>query len=497
MDRTTIVILLASILLFSGCAARPSAAFDPVRLSAPIPLEPEHPLARAAEPEDFLAATFSTATIVPLLPSFIATQPVNPVLASLPDGRLLAGTPSCDVPEPLGADFANQTDRDGCQQRVLYLSDAAGASWERLNKDPRGRLDRRIERPYGHLDIAADGNGTLYAAMGDVGYNDLFLYRSRDHGTTWNATLNAVEPRATRDGGPVVRDGRVVAAGLGRVLAAWRGCEQVNTTCWIGLKVSFREGHSWSPAIRFGEHVRALGPFVAGPTGYDVHVAYWEGNADDAHARLHVLSSPNWGITWHDEALDVTLQWDALSQQRGARYPIPVIAPLGGGGFALAWTQTVPAGAVATVSHEVHFAVKNPGSGWSAPTQVPGTGPSRFPWIVAGAGDRFAITYLRGALPSDALVQRWDLIALLLDGNAGGIRTLETVIETGVHTGAFCEGTQECLAGNPRLYLDFLESAARSDGTLAVTYPVTSGPSVDWRVAVQVAGSGLFVPTSS
>ena len=470
---------------------------DPLRFSAPVFDEPASPLYHSVEPDEFAAPVFGSALIASLIPSFATTQPINPVLAALPDGRLLAGTPTCDKLEPLGSDFQNRTEQDECQHRILFLSDEEGETWSRLNKEPRSRLDKRTDRTYGHIDVAADGNGTLFAVMDDAGYNDVFAYRSFDHGVTWNQTLSSVEPRSARDNGAQVSDARIAAAGTDRVIVGWRGCEQVNTSCWLAVKVSFRSGSSWSNPARFGEYVRAVGPFVVGPTGYDVHVAYLEGNGANGDAVLHILSSNNWGISWTDHDLGVLVARSQASQQRQAWYELPALGALGGGGLAVAWTEEdAPASAV-SLAHVVRYMVRSPDGTWTQPVSAPSPGTSRFPSIVAGAGDRFALVYLAGTAPVDPLVQEWDVGTLLVDGNAGGSRTSETFLHEAIHVGGFCDGPTECLAGTPRLFLEYFEAVARPDGSLAYVYPVTTGPTVELRAAIQTGGSPLFVRAAS
>lgn len=501
-QRSLLVLCAVGALMVSGCSARPNqaaAAPDPFRLSGPAPAEPRPPLLGAVEPEDFSLPTVASSSIAALLPSFLVTQPLNPSLAALPDGRLLAASPTCDRPEPLGADFQNRTQQEGCEHRIVYLSDEQGGSWERLNQGERNRLDRRQERPYGDVDVAADGSGALYVAMDDAGYNDLFVLRSEDAGATWQATLSEVEPRTNRDQGPKLGDGRIAAAGLDRVVVGWRACETQNTSCWIGVRASFSGGLHWSPPARFGDYVRGLGPFVVGPGGADVHAAFWEGQAVGDAATLRLLSSRNFGVTWSIEDLGVVVGRSVPSSGRDAPYGLPVVAPLGGGGFAVAWTEEVQTpGDAATPAHAVRYAVKLPGSDWTMPARAPDGGTARLPWVVAGAGDRFALLYWGGsAVPTDEALNAWDLRILLVDFHQGVARTLEGVLVPRVHVGALCGGAMECLAGNPRLWIDSFGAAARPDGSLAFTYPQSSGANVEWRAAVQTGGSPLFVPAQS
>src|SRR6185436_6147009 len=98
------------------------------------------------------------------------------------------------------------------------------------------------------------------------------------------------------------------------------------------------------------------------------------------------------------------------------------------------------------------------------PVAAPDDGNARYPAIVPGAGDRFALAYLGGRVGTNGdAAEVWDLRLVVVDHQDGKPRTVAGVLVPQIHVGAICQSVNECRSTSGRFYLDFFEMDLRPD----------------------------------
>jgi hypothetical protein len=504
--RALLLALAMTVPLLAGCTGdRPAEAPADEDL-APAPV---HPLAGTVEPADLAAPTFR------LLGAIARTGPVygggEPSVWAALDGRLFVAFPGCDR----GAYLVDVPGQETCQHGLVYRSADDGATWQRLNREGDGRYEDGDDGPAanGDAEVAVDSAGTVYASNLGGGIQ---VHRSDDGGSSWTYLGNATE-----DGEASDRQW-MGASGPGHLIVTWMGSgedqDETDQDRAVIVNSTFDGGATWTGALALGSDIGWLGPVAFAPDGRTAYIPFTQ--VEEATPAflvgtqtfsMRVARTSDGGRTW--EVLDTGARWDSVASggHWSGVHMAPALDVTGDGTVVVAYSvdRADPAAALTAIGTELRMlASLDGGATWSAPQVLPVRSPLGaeqrpgspiMPWVVGGAGDRFAVTYLLGTTATDSDYEGtlWDVRAMVVDGvRAGSVAVADSLVEAAVHQGAVCSRGGACLlTGSDRAILDFFESDVTADGRIVVSYPadpVQAGKYIDIRVAIQDGGTPLF-----
>ncbi|MCA1810500.1 MAG: glycoside hydrolase [Halobacteriales archaeon] len=482
--RSLLPALLLCLALLAGCAQPPAAPPEP---PAPAPPMEMRVLPNATAPAgDLVAATYRAGKAVGT--GFLG----EPTLVADAWGRLLLTFPGCEG------------SHSQCLNAPIFRSADGGASWESLNRLRNGSLDPGSPRANGDAMLSIDAAGALYASNLGSG---LPHWRSVDDGATWEYRGNPVPKGAGSDrqwswGGP-----------NGTVVTAWMATSPARAAA---VAVSHDGGSKWTKPATLDASIGWIGPIAGSPDGQRLLVAYTKPlNSDqpvvggvllpkDPQVELRLLRSLDGGATWGIVGTGHVITKDPAVSQWSGTLMAPALARTGDGTLVYAWSEQRldPEGrAASTVASVYTMASKDDGATWGAPRLLSGDRTAIMPWVVGGAGGRYAVGYYAA---SDVHVDSdyegtWDMEATVVDGE----RAATAVVAAKVHSGGICTKGGGCSTSD-RSMLDFLGGALLPDGRVAWAYASSAGIAADPRgfvlggdgtsvlVAVQDGGSRLL-----
>ena len=505
--RLLLAALVAASLATAGCVTteEPAPGTDPDGA-----LPPPHLLVGAVEPTGLVAPAFA------LLGAVARTGPVygggEPSVWATGDGTLFVAFPGCDR----GFYLADVPGQETCEHGLVYRSTDDGATWERLNRLGDGRYEDGGQGPAanGDAEVTVDAAGTVYAS--NLGAGGIQVHRSDDGGATWTYLGNATEPGEAAD------RQWMAAAAAGHLIVTWMGSETdlagEDQARAVVVNTTFDGGATWTGAIALGADIGWLGPVAFAPDGQTAYIPFTQVETASAAILLgtqtfsmRVARTLDGGRSW--EVLDTGARWDsaATGGHWSGVHMAPALDVTGDGTVVVAYAtdRNDPAAGATALGTQLHvLASLDGGATWSAPQELPvpsplgleqGRGAPIMPWVVGGAGDRFAVTYLFGTTATDTDYEGtlWDVRAMVVDGvRDGSLGIVDSLVEAAVHQGAVCSRGGTCLlTGSDRALLDFFESDVTADGRLVVAYPADpaqDGKYIDIRVAIQDGGTRLF-----
>ena len=502
--RALLLALAMTLPLLAGCASGPE---DTPADAAPAP-PAVHPLAGTVEPADLAAPTFR------LLGAIARTGPVygggEPSIWAALDGRLFVAFPGCDR----GAYLVDVPGQETCQHGLVYRSADDGATWQRLNREGDGRYEDGDEGPAanGDAEVAVDSAGTVFASNLGGG---IPVHRSDDGGSSWTYVGNATEDDEAAD------RQWMAAAGPGHLIVTWMGSgedkDDDQQDRAVIVNSTFDGGATWTGALALGSNIGWLGPVAFAPDGRTAYIPFTQ--VEEATPAflvgtqtfsMRVARTLDGGLTW--EVLDTGARWDSVASggHWSGVHMAPALDVTGDGTVVVAYAvdRADPAALTALGTELRMLASLDGGATWTAPEVLPVPSPLGseqrpgspiMPWVVGGAGDRFAVTYLLGTTVTDSDYEGtlWDVRAMVVDGvSTGSMAIADSLVQAAVHQGAVCSRGGACLlTGSDRAILDFFESDVTADGRIVVSYPadpVQAGKYIDIRVAIQDGGSRLF-----
>jgi len=387
----------------------------------------------------------------------------EPTLLSDAQGRLLLTFPGCDG-----------SHSQGCANAPIYRS-LDGQEWTSLNTAEDGKLDKKGPAANGDAMLALGADGALYASNLGQG---LPHWRSTDDGATWKSVGNPVPDSQSADR----QWGWAGPAGL--VVSAWMATSPTRSAA---VAVSHDAGKTWGAPFEADATIGWIGPIAASPDGRDIFVPYTKPlNVDpagvtdpsgflvvgDPQTELRLLRSTDGGATWSVQGTGHVILKNPASAQWPGTLMAPILARTGSGTLVYVWSeQRLDASARAAGTEASVYAMRSRDNGttWSQPQLLSAARTAIMPWVVAGAGERFAVSWY-GA--SDVVVDHdyegtWDVDAAILDGDAVALGT----VASGVHKGGICAKGGVCGAmASDRSMLDFMGGALLPDGRFAVAY---------------------------
>jgi hypothetical protein len=479
------------LLLAAGCLSQPASTG-----TAPPPAAPTSVVAGAAEPSGLVAPTFKLLGAVATGgPAYSAGEPS--IRATL-DGLLYVAFPGCDTPGSILVPV-DAPGQPRCDHGVVYKSADQGATWSRLNDPSTGRLSGKGPAANGDAEVAVDAAGTVYASNLGGG---IHVQSSSDGGRTWGYVGNVVPKNESAD------RQWMAAAGPGHLVMAWMGSLGDKPRSVL-LNTTFDGGATWTGATALGDGIGWIGPVQFAPDGATAYVVYTQplpGGVDavalnQRTCAVMVGRSPDGGRAW--DAIDTGAR--ITTNLQGGHWSCVNMAPAldvtGDGHVVAAWSEDVESPGDATSLGAVVKAVVGApgGASWGKAFQVSDDATAIMPWVAAGAGDRFAVTYLASPVPADPDYAggKWALKAAVVDGTGAGAHIVRTTIDPNVHEGGICSRGGLCFeTGSDRFLLDFFQNDVLPDGRLVVVYPANPASGarfLEIRVALQDGGTPLLV----
>lgn len=472
--------------LLAGCADGPESVDEPVDTVAPD--------ARMLPP--VLAATSALDA-----PGFALTPAVatgfmgEPTLIADAKGTMFLTFPGC----PDGRECANG---------LVLRSDDDGAQWRVLNPLENGSLAEDSPAANGDAMVSLDAAGTLYASNLGGGTP---VWASTDGGTTWELR-----------GDPVPED-----AGSDRQWA-WAGPADFLAHAWMAtapsrsaaVAVSVDGGRNWTEPSLWDDPIGWIGPIVGSDDGVHLAAPYTKplntNTLDDPsgvvndlallmadpEVDLRVLLSDDAGASWRSQSIGHVVTKNPASTQWPGTLMAPAIGRTGAGDLVYGWSeQTLDPALRAAGSSAAVYAMVSPDEGatWGEPRLLSGTRTAIMPWVVGGAGHRYAVAWYGS---SDARLDNnyegtWDVEAVVVDGDD----LVTSIVAPTVHTGGICAQGGTCLLrGADRSMLDFLGGTLLPDGRVAWAYASSAGlpgpaapigRATSIHVAVQSSGARL------
>ncbi len=485
---------------FAGCAG--SSDTDDAAPEPALPEPSTHVLAGTIEPAGLDAPTFDLLGAIGRGgPAYGAGEPA--LWAHL-DGTLYAAFPGCDRSFYLAGPVL-PTDED-CQHGLVFRSADTGASWTRLNQDGDGRYDDGGEGPAanGDADVTVDAAGTVWASNLGGGIQ---VHKSMDNGTTWAYVGDVVEENESAD------RQWMAASHPGHLIMAWMGSGEDEGGSAQGRAVivntTFDGGATWTGSLALGANIGWLGPVQFATDGMTAYVPFTQVESTGTNAVLYNIQefsvrvgrTLDGGATW--EVLDTGAR--ITSNLQGGHWSgvnmAPALDVTGDGTVVVAWSEDVnsPGDATATGARIMAVASTDGGADWTAPVDIGRPPTAIMPWVVGGAGDRFAVVYFVSDVPADPDYTggAWSVMGQYVDGIASGSPSIYSgTIEENVHQGGICSRGGACLlTGSDRALLDYFEADLLPDGRLVVVYPadpLTGGKYIEIRFAVQSGGTFLL-----
>lgn len=491
----SLTVLAAFSLLLAGCTTNPSDA------AAPDASSPSHPLLGTLEPGDLTAPGFDLlGTLGRGGPAYGAGEPS---IAAAPDGTLYVAFPGCDRSFYLAGPIV-PGDED-CQHGLIFRSTDAGATWLRLNRDGDGRYEDGDEAPAanGDAEVAVDAAGAVYASNLGGGIQ---MHRSDDQGLTWHFIGNVVEEGEASD------RQWIAASGPGHLIVAWMGSGadadgQAQARAVI-VNSTFDGGANWTGSLALGSNIGWLGPVAFAPDGQTAYLPFTQ--VEDAGVgavvyavgktfSVRVAKTADGGRTWDVLDTGARITGNAQGGHWSGVNMAPALDVTGDGTVVAAWSEDVNAPLALTAQGAVVKATqsRDGGATWATPVALTTAPVAIMPWVVGGAGDRFALTYFAGSLAGDPdyLGGSWDVRALVAD--CLSCTVVDALVQADVHQGGICSRGGTCqLTGSDRALLDFFEADVTPDGRIVLAYPadpLTGGKFIDVRVALQSSGTPLLV----
>lgn len=457
-------------LVLAGCLAAPEAPAP-----ASTTMEPAPPaasvLAGTLEPDALEAPVFD------VLDAVTGGRLGEPSVWAHTDGTLYMAAPGCD------RNPNDPTDTRVCRSGLVFRSDDAGASWTRLNRDEDGALvDDRASYANGDAEVAVDAAGVVYASNLGRGIQ---VFRSEDRGASWTHLGNA-----TPEGHWA--DRQWMAAGApGHLVVTWMGGEESDLRK-VAVNTTFDGGATWTGTSYLGGEIGWLGPVALSLDGERAYIPFTErlggplGSLPppldipslllgEEEFGMFVGASDDGGRTWEVLDTGVRIVRTATGGHWSGVLMAPALDVTGDGHVVVAWAEDVadPSGATSTGAAVKWIASGDQGTTWSEPRVASEVTSAIMPWVVGGAGDRFALTYYGSPVPLDSdYAGRWDVLATVVDGASAEDPTLvHATVAEGVHEGGLCARGGTCLlTASDRDLLDYFESDVLPDGRLVVTY---------------------------
>ncbi|MEA3190337.1 MAG: hypothetical protein QOD77_919 [Thermoplasmata archaeon] len=499
--------LLAVLALVAGCTNPTDPDPQP---SAPTPPAPwTHVLQGAVEPAALEAPTFT------LLGAIAKTGPVygggEPSAWAALDGSLAVAFPGCDA----GFYLVDVPGQDTCGHGLVYRSTDDGATWTRLNRAGDGRYSDDGPAANGDAEVAVDAAGTLYAS--NLGGGGIQVHAWRDGNWTY---LGSVVEQGEGS------DRQWMAAGApGHLVVAWMGSGKDMDGKQQGRAVlvntTFDGGATWTGALALGSDIGWLGPVAFAPDATTAYIPFTQPSTAPAailygsqEFTMKVARTRDGGRTW--EILDTGATWrttDTGGHWSGL-HMAPALDVTGDGTVVVAyatdfWPSAMPTGAAPMGTSLWLLRSADGGATWDPPaamevmTVLPGDAMVKaspiMPWVVGGAGDRFAVAALVGTTMTDSDYEpaQWGLRTWVLDGfGTPNATVVETIVDPDVHLGGVCTRGGTCQpTGSDRALLDFFEAEATPDGRLFIAYPadpLQGGKYIEIRAALQSGGTPLL-----
>jgi hypothetical protein len=348
----------------------------------------------------------------------------------------------------------------------------------------------------GDADVAVDRKGVVYVSelLDESADGTLPVSTSTNGGRSYQRKVDAT---TSSDG---FDRQWIETNGAGRVLVTAHNITNGRIQGWVSTDYA----KTFDGPYTVAENIGIPGPIVAGPR--DVYYQAYEGNG-----AVRFAKSRN-GRNWSQ---------DLVARTEGTAL-FPVIAVDDRSNLYVAWSEDLGFGAE---TGPVYFTRStNGGDSWSKPAAISPAGRSAvFPWLVAGAKGRAAVSYVlaRQLVGPDFSASlggpqtTWDLVvAQTTNGVASKPKWTTAVADASIHTGSvctgglvLCPGPQQIGVGNypgpfDRRLLDYFESATDASGRIYTSYQrdrsIASGDpndvvfsQTDIRLARQVGGTRL------
>jgi hypothetical protein len=388
----------------------------------------------------------------------------EPNLAVAPDGTLYASNPC-----------------------AIWRSDDAGATWkETAHKGQTG---------CGDGDIAVGSAGQLYwLGLGGTGTRVPFEV-SLDRGESFSRPYDVSAPNGKDKGTGSDREWIDVAPG-DRVATTWRGGD--SSGGFLEFRGSRDGGATWDAKAKVGDDGDE-GPIAHDPVTGQLYVPVvdFADTTGLAQPTVRVHTSTDFGAHW-DKSTVTTFPRSSPAEPNGYASDFPTMAVDSAGTVYLAYSGDASAYFEGVTPPEelaiygIYLAVSHDhGATWSQPLLV--SDPrfdARFPWIVAGAPGRVAVTWYESMhqVPGEALPDQWNV--RLWESVTADQREPKsaavTLTPTPNHTGSVCTSGTGCAAAD-RSLLDYFEMAIGADGQ----------PIVVWASSTLGTGIGVAVQTTS
>jgi len=462
----------AVLLMLAGCAGPALPTTSSTSAPATVPPVPEK-----------LAPPLFGANVLLGAPN-IAGIAGEPSVTSAPDGTLYVSAPVIPADAIAGTQAAGQG-------RVWRSTDG-GATFKLLN-DANGWLETsKKQSGDGDTDIAVDATGRVHFV--DLGAGIPYL-TSDDRGDHWTDRGSLSQPSTNVDRQWVATDNQTVAV-------TWNDFGQGRGGATV--VVSADGGATWGKALVVTKDNAWEGPVVVAPGGRDLYIPFLAAST----GNLFVAASHDGGATWsatdtgHLAAKPPQANPGITTGTSAQTYLFPVLTVDDAGDLYLVWSQYT---GTPTATTDVEWMRStDQGATWKDMGSVStGHANAVFPWAVAGAAGRFAVTFLVSDLPLDPSYgpHQWHLEARVTQDALADKPTFAAAFVTPgvVHTGAICPNGGGCgaivdPAYGDRTLLDFLECGATPDGHVIVAWTETheqNGRDPEIHFAVQ--GNGTFL----
>jgi len=489
--------LLASI---GGCIGAEENGLDPTNNdpgndNSPTVDEPSVLAAtNATEPEGLQAPGFE------VLDTLARNGPVygggEPSIWTHTDGTTYVAFPGCEDENLLVDSYA--PDGRDCRNGLVYRSSNL-SSWTNLNGENNG-LGGEGPAANGDADITTDANGTVYAS--NLGGGGVQVWRSTTQGENWSYVGQLDEEGDSAD------RQWMVAGEPGHLTLIWDDSDG------LVARTSTDGGRTFQDEVVITDETVTAGQLHVSPSGERLVVPFIQlesagppGTTSGGTWSVRVAQSTDEGGNWsiHDTGARFDTSQTGLHISGSILFASADVT--GDGTIVVAWARERPGpsgqnalGDGAVVEYTLS---RDGGDTWTDTHPVNTRTSAIFPWVTAGAGDRFSVVYYASdtGLDTDRVGGIWDVEAAFVDPSGPEPTIERSIVDERVHEGGICSQGANCLAtGGDRALLDFFESDLLPSGELVVTYgadPVADGKYIDVRVAVQDSGTPLAVPQTN
>ena len=390
----------------------------------------------------------------------------EPSLLSLSDGRLILSYAGCIEGESVP-----------CVNPPVHSSNDNGTTWQPLRASDDGALTTEPHPTRGDVDVAAGPDGTLYlVTMPRLGVPPwdqlpgLALFARPINDPAWRYLGDPINEGDTLD------RPWIMALPDGTLVLAWYGGQ-------AHVKTSHDGGSTWSSTQSFGRSGAMPGSIAADPSGRRVFFPVMNpvtlpvaGVGNVVSWELDVATSLDAGASWELQSTGAKVPPNPWSSSMFGSIGFPGVGVTCDGHVVVAWSEDKTAGDAVPIGTRIVYIVSSDwGATWSERRVVRDTGASALPWLVAGAGDRFAVAYLatdQPLYPARAYTANWSVVVTVIDGLSDDEhRLVHATVAQNVHQGSLCPDGTGC-AANDRSFFEYFQIRMLQDGRMAIAYPV-------------------------